>query len=61
VYFWHESLLAKADGCTLGVSPKKIILFNTYCQGVDVNIEYICMTTQDQPIKVARFDTLILD
>jgi hypothetical protein len=35
-------LLAKADGCTLGVSPKTV-LFNTYCSGVDSYWLYLCV------------------
>jgi hypothetical protein len=41
-------LLAKADGCTLGVSPKTV-LFNTYCHSFDVNIEYICVYDNTRP------------
>jgi hypothetical protein len=39
-----------------GSLPKKTILFNTYCHGVDVNIEYICVYDNTRPtIKVAHF------
>jgi hypothetical protein len=30
-------------------SPQKPILFNTYCHGVDVNIEYICVYDNTRP------------
>ncbi len=30
-------------------SPQKPILFNTYCHGVDVKIEYICVYDSTWP------------
>jgi hypothetical protein len=53
LYWYRGQCIFGTNHCwprqTDAVSPKKIVLFNTYCQGVDVNIEYICVYDNTRP------------